>query len=151
MPGDASRKNGQKGGRPKGSRNAATLEKDKVAEAFRQRVFRSADRLFDAQMTLAQGVSHLFKIEKASNKKEKPRHVLVTNEDEIRQYLDGAFEGRDDYYYLTTKEPNNQAITDMLNRSLGKPKESVEVGGTDGAPIRFTLDLNAARDRDRDV
>jgi hypothetical protein len=33
------------------------------------------------------------------------------------------------------KDPNVQAITDLMNRALDKPAEHVEIGGADGGPI----------------
>jgi hypothetical protein len=129
MAGQTSRANGQKGGRPKGKKSAATLEREAVAAAFRQRVLKAADRLFDAQLALASGCSFLYRIERTKSKKqEKARHVLVTDAEEIQRYLDGELDS-EDYYYVTTKEPNNQAIVDMLNRAIGKPKDEIEHSG----------------------
>lgn len=128
------------GGRPKGSKNKATLEKQKVAEAFNQRVMVKADALFNAQLSLAVGSQKVFRIDETGEGKNKKReHVLVTDPDEIKALLDehdgnsGIVEGV--YYYFTTVSPDNKAIDSMLNRTLGKPKETVEVGGEGGGPI----------------
>lgn len=131
MAGETSRENGRKGGRPKGSKSAATLERESIAAAFKQRVMRSADVLFEAQLSLAQGCSFLYRVER--KKGEKDKHVLVTDPDEIKAYLDGEAEG--DYHYITTKEPNNQAIANMLDRGIGKPVEELEVSGKEGGPL----------------
>jgi hypothetical protein len=59
--GNASRQNGQKGGRPQGRKNDATLEREAQLERLRQRVFEAFDPLINAQLSLARGVSYLFK------------------------------------------------------------------------------------------
>ena len=122
-----------KGGRPKGKKSEKTLEKERVMEAYRQRAMKSADRLLSAQMSLALGQQFLYRIDKkrqkdGSYRNDKP--VLVTSESEIRDYLDGVFDGESDcYYYITTKEPENQALEGILNRTFGKPSETIEMKG----------------------
>jgi len=82
-------------GRPKGSKSATTLEKEKAFATLRQRIMRKADLLLDSQFSLAHGQQFLYKIEKTkivgpkggvTYKSEKPK--LVTNEWEIRASLD---------------------------------------------------------------
>lgn len=132
-------------GRPKGSKDPQTIAREKVTEALNQRVFQIADSLLTPQISLAKGQQFLYKIEKTkvvgpkggvSYKAEKPK--LVTSELEIQDYLDylvnvanGDLEDDQDpgatYYFITTKEPSNMAIDSILNRTLGKPKDSVDV------------------------
>lgn len=140
-------------GRPKGKKNKSTLEKESILRAFKERVLRSSDILFNSQITLARGQMFLYKIEKekvvgpkggVSYRSAKP--VFVTNQQEIEDYLEGLITSGDEddpkdpnatYYFITTKEPNNQAIDSMLDRTFGKPKQSLEVGGEGGGPVRF--------------
>src|SRR5690242_8442727 len=98
MAGEASRKNGKKGGRPPGRKNAATLEKEKVLAEVRQRIMRNADQIVSSQLSLTQGLQFLYRIDKVkkigpkggvSYEKQKP--VLVENPEEIAAYLDGEF------------------------------------------------------------
>lgn len=144
-PAHIARENGKKGGRPKGIKDPQTLEREKVQEAINQRIFNIADSLITPQVSLAKGQQFLYKIEKTkivgskggiSYRNEKPQ--LVTSELEIQDYLDnlteetnGDIEEDTDpeatYYFITTKEPNNMAIDSLLNRTLGKPKESLDV------------------------
>lgn len=121
-------------GRPKGKPTKATLEKQKVAEAFNQRVMAKADALFNAQLTLAVGSMKVFRVDETEdNGKKKREHVLVTDADEIKRLLDehdgasGVVEGV--YYYFSEVLPDNRAIDSMLNRALGKPKETLEHAG----------------------
>lgn len=134
MAGDASRFNGKKGGRPKGSKAAKTLERDRVMEAYRQRVHGMADSLLNSQVSLAVGQQFLYRIETDKDgKKSKP--ILVTDPEEITAFLDWEYgDGENvntegEYYYISTKEPDNAAIEGILNRAWGRPKETVEVQG----------------------
>lgn len=123
-------------GRKKGSLARKTLERIAVNAAFNQRVMAHADRLFHAQLSLAVGSQQVFRIDEVKGDDGKPKrvHELVTNPDEIKKLLDehdgcdGVVDGN--YYYLSNVLPDNRALDSMLNRGLGKPKESVEHSGT---------------------
>jgi hypothetical protein len=150
---EIARKNGKKGGRPKGKKSQATLEKEKVLAEMKQRIMRISQRLLDAQLTRAIGMTFLYKIEKEKivgpkggiSYRNKPP-VRVTSEEEIRDYLDnkaakanGDLEDDKDrsatYYYMTTSEPDTHAIDSMYNRTYGKPTQSVEISGPNGAAL----------------
>ena len=143
MAGNASKENGKKGGRPIGSKSASTLEKEKVLAEVRQRIMRKADRLLDAQSSIAQGQQFLYKIEKTkvtgpkggiTYRNERPK--LVDAQWEIQSYLDGLVEEGDmedendpaaTYYFITTKEPNNMAIDSMLDRTFGRAVQYTDI------------------------
>jgi hypothetical protein len=83
MVGNASRKNGEKGGRPPGRKNERTLEREAQLERFKQRVFEAFDPLIDAQLSLARGLSYLYKLDiDEDGKHGKP--ILVTDPEEIQ-------------------------------------------------------------------
>lgn len=148
MPGQASKENGKKGGRPKGAKSASTLEKERVLAEVRERIMRKADILLNAQSSIAQGQQFLYKIEKTkivgpkggiSYRPERPK--LVTSEVEIQAYLDGLvdegeLENENDpsatYYFITTKEPNNMALDSMFNRAFGKPTDYIDLTSKGG-------------------
>ena len=119
-------------GRKRGGKNKATLEKQAVNEAFNQRVMLAADALFNAQLKLATGSQKIFRIdEEEVEGKVKKIHVNVTDADEIKRLLD-LHDGSsgivdESYYYFTEIAPDNRAIDSLLNRALGKPKESVDL------------------------
>jgi len=125
-------------GRPKGSILNTTKEKKAVKAEFDRRVRQHADRLFNAQLNLAVGETVLMVKEYVGEgKNRKVKHTQVTDIDIISQFLDENNGGPttlgedDSWYYLTTRQANNQAIDSLLNRGFGKPTEKVQVeGGT---------------------
>ena len=122
-------------GKKKGTKHKKTLEREAALKVFQERVMKNAEQLYSAQHSLAVGQAFLFRIDTVTEgkKRTKEKPVLVTDEAEIRDYLDGEHDrGPDAYYYITTKEPNNMALDSLLNRAVGKPKESVDITG-DGA------------------
>lgn len=136
MAGTASVQNGRKGGRPKGRKNQATLEKEAILREYRQKVLQAADILFGSQLHLARGVTYLYKIEKelqigpkGGKKYVKSKPKLVTEQWEIESYLMGNIVDGDvgndqdpdaTYYFLTTEKPDNRAIDSMLDRTFGR-------------------------------
>lgn len=139
-------KNGKKGGRPRGTKSAKTLEREKVMSALTQRVLRIADGIVDKQLVLVRGQQFLYKIEKerAGGTAKSPIYrskppELVESKTEIRGYLenlaenDGQYTLEDPndpsatYYFITTKEPDNRAIDSLLNRVFGKATEHIDV------------------------
>jgi len=88
-------------------------------------------------MSLAQGVTYLFKIH-TDSKGNKGKPELVDSQYEISAYLNGEYEGEpDDYYFITTERPDNKAIDSMLDRAFGKAPQKLEHTGKDGDPISF--------------
>jgi hypothetical protein len=65
-------------GRPKGSLDTRTIEKKEAKKQFIDRVIKSVDRLFNAQVSLAEGCSYLYRIEETGEGKNKvKKHVPV--------------------------------------------------------------------------
>lgn len=138
-------------GGKKGKRTAKVLEREAVFAAWRQKAMYAAQTLLHSQLALAKGSQYLFRIDKdkvvgpkggVTYKNRKP--VLVTNPAEMEEYLAGMIrEGDEDdekdpgasYYFLTAKDPENQAIADIMNRAFGKPKEFIELSGDKSNPV----------------
>lgn len=120
-------------GRKRGGKNKKTLEKQAITEAFNQRVMIAADSLFHAQLTLALGSVRVFRVDEIEDGKSKKRiHTLVEDVDRIKEVLDetdgsGGATIEDDYYFVQQVSPDNKAIDSLLNRALGKPKDSLDV------------------------
>ncbi len=149
-------------GRKKGKKEAKTLEREKVLEGVRQRIMGISHLLVDKQLVLARGQQFLYKIEKEWIKTGKgdkagywrnKKPELVEDESTIRWYLEnltdeanGDVEANDDpsatFYFLTVKEPNNQAIDSMLNRTFGSPVQSTKLVGDDGKAAPITIQVS---------
>lgn len=115
------------GGRKKGQLAQATLDKMKVKKNLDQRFLRATDKIANAQIALASGLSFLYRVH-TDKKGVRSKPELITSQSDIESYLEGSFEhDESDYYYITTKEPSNQAIDSILNRVHGKPTESLDV------------------------
>jgi hypothetical protein len=105
-------------GKPKGTKNAKTLEKEAIREHIRQRVVRDLDPMLDAQIDNAKGIKHFMKRDPKTGKFER-----LTDPDQIVAALnaDGAEEGSS--YWIYAKDPSPQSWTDLANRAADKPKE----------------------------
>jgi hypothetical protein len=117
------------GGRKEHGKNQKTVEREARLEAFRERVGKHADRLFNAQANLATGEQYLFvKVTTGSGKDRKTHTEIVTDPEVIKQYLDDELDNSDDeYYYLSTKPANNMAIDSLLNRAFGTPNKNIDL------------------------
>lgn len=116
-------------GRPKHSKNPQTVEKEEARRRFIDRVDKKVDELFNAQYSLAVGVHLLFKTAKDDNGKDLPA-VQVTDPEEIKAYIDGDTD-TNLYYFIAAQKPDNKAITSMLDRAWGRPKESMDITSGD--------------------
>lgn len=151
----AARENGKKGGRKTG-KTPAIIERDAAIKVFREKVAQNADRLFQWQLGLAKGAQYLFRIDKewvkTGSKKNgeengffrNKKPVLVESPTEMLQYLEDEITNGDDqddqdpaasYYFLVAKDPSNQAIDSMLDRTFGRAKSELEVNITIPKPI----------------
>ncbi len=158
MPGNASRENGKKGGRPKGAKSESTIRREQILAALRERIMQSADSLFNAAKSSAIGNQFLFKIVTTYEGKKKIRSkpILVEDIDEISEYIDRLDrENRGDeipdeeidhdvYYFMSTKEPNIQAFKELVDRAFGRNVESVDLT-SGGKPIPLLHVLNHKR------
>lgn len=138
-------------GRPTGSTNKATKEKKEAEQYFKDRVVKSIGKIVNSQMNLAQGCQMLFKIETTKDDKgreTKSRPILITSQDEIENYLAGEYEDGDDYYFITTKRPDNRALDSLVDRVFGKARQNIGLDGGDiDKPIRL---FNYVRDNNSD-
>jgi hypothetical protein len=147
------------GGRKTGSKNKGTIMQVVAKSKFDQKVLRLQNRLLNAQASKAIGQQFLYKIEKefvSTGKDNKGYYKnlapkLVEDEEEIFAYLEelaeknGSLDNENDpattYYFLTTKEPDNNAIDSLLNRVHGKAKEAIDVN----VNVKFSLKELAER------
>lgn len=114
-------------GMPKGKKTRKTIQKEIELAYIKERVSRAKETIIDAQLSLARGLSYLYRIDKdAKGNNKKPE--LVTAQYEIEAYLSGEAD-EDSYYYITTVRPENNAIDSLLDRTVGKPIQKNQIEG----------------------
>lgn len=133
-------------GRPKGSENEDTKKRRIAEREYKERVVAHIHDLFNSQLALSKGLSYMFRIDETEDSKGKKirEHVLVESPDEMKDVLDdldGSTSGvsGDNYYYITTKAPDNKAIDSMLDRVFGRPKQSTVLEDPDGNALTFVV------------
>jgi hypothetical protein len=104
-------------GRPKGSKEPKTLEKEEARRFLRERVIASLGDLIDSQIENAKGLKYLIARDKKSGKFRRLGEA------------DAALAGdsENEVVEVWEKDPNVSAFTDLLNRTLDKPTEHVEM------------------------
>lgn len=113
-----------KGGRPKGF--------DKVLEHDRLRdmVIARMDRMAQAQISAAEGVSYLMAREKKGGKfvplTEEMARAIVSGKDKEHEAVE-----------VWEKQPSTQAFVYLIDRVFGRPTESVEMEHTGGLDITW--------------
>lgn len=147
MPTNPKEKNNKGGKRPgagrkKGSKSFTTLEREKILEEWKNGVAKRTRGLLQAQTVLATGCIKVFVIRShwegsGKNKKlVKSKPEIVEDEEEIISALDFEYGQGDsphtetEYYFVATKDPENNAINSLMDRTFGKAKEQVEVKHT---------------------
>ncbi len=113
----------KKGGRPKG-KTELTLAKERVQHEIEQKILGMAEKLVNSQATVAQGCSFLYVVTTDKDgKRGKPE--LVTDKETIGAYLAGDLENaQGEFYYITTEKPDSRAVDSLLDRGIGKVKNT---------------------------
>lgn len=132
-----------------GKVSAKKLEERRVNAEVKRQIMLRAPEIVRAQMLPALGQNFVYRIDEEENEKGKVisrKHVLVTDPQEIAEALDAMEAGGehpdDKYYYVTTKEPDWRAGDALLDRSIGKPTETLQLE----AGASFSL-IGLARER----
>ncbi len=142
-----------KGGMPKGYMTPEKKELKDLKLAMQQKIAAKADRLITAQMALAVGMPRLwvrekqtFEVLNKNGKASKKTHWTsrpADREEDYQLYLtlehneNGSAKDNElgvEFYYQQGTA-NNQAISNLLDRAFGKPKENVELGEDPDAPL----------------
>lgn len=106
-----------KGGRPKGAKNKATLDKEAAREALREIVKARLLPMTNAQCDAAEGIKHLMFRDPKTGKFERVKD---------EEGMDVALASEGEAVWIYTKDPATAAFTDLLNRTLDKPADHVE-------------------------
>lgn len=112
-----------------------TIASRKATVAMQMRVVRQTPALINSLVVLARGVSYLMRVEKIGGKL---RSSIVKDKAEIIAYLDGELQDTETktYHYITTEKPEINAINSLLDRTYGKPRQTIGLdGGAEGKPI----------------
>lgn len=133
------------GVRKQGVKALENISKEVIEEEVNKRIGHHAHQLLNAQLSLAIGTQHLYKVHVKYDKKGNPQktHHLVTDPEEIREYLDNPAKVQgSDYFVITTKQPSETAINAALDRLLGKASTKIvganNADGSEG-PIKVVV------------
>lgn len=113
------------GGKPKGYKAPATIEKELERERLRQMVCAELEPMTMAQIAHAKGVHYMVLRHKDGT---------FTRATDVKQ-LDAALAAGAAAFNIFTQAPNTQAYSDLVNRALDKPAEQLKVTGEDGGPV----------------
>ena len=135
-------------GRPKHSKNATTVEKEEAIRQFKERVAKNVDKLFNSQLDLATGEKYLM-VTRTIGKGAKARREteIVTDPILIKQFLDDELDDTEtEWYFMSTKPANNQALEGLLNRAFGKATESIDHNIEGRLEVTPLLDINKLKE-----
>jgi predicted lipase len=110
------KRTGNPRGRPKG------WDKVKAHDRLRELIWQHQDSLHEAQIKNALGIRYLVSRDKKTGKFTK----LTEAEAEARS-KDAAWQRDNETLEVWDERPNIQAYSDLMNRTLGKPSEHLEV------------------------
>ena len=131
-------------GKPKGTKHQQTIDREKVLEEAKNIIAGRTRKLIDTQTILAMGAIKIYKIHyhwEGSAKKRtliKDKPEIVEDDQEIIHVIDWEFgsgamgdpnnhdqeDQEYDYYFVMTKEPDNQALNSLMDRTFGKATEN---------------------------
>jgi len=131
-------------GRPKGKKNQSTIDREKILEEAKNIIAGRTRKLVDTQTILAMGSIKIFKIHfhwEGSGKKRtliKDKPEIVENDEEIAHVIDWEYGGGSmgnpndhdsedeeyNYFFVMTKDPDNQALNSLMDRTFGKATEN---------------------------
>ena len=123
-----------------GSKQAKTIEKEAARALLRQMVYARLPQLVNAQLASAEGIAHFMLRDPESGQFQR-----LTDPDQIQAALNAPNAAEGSTYYIFTKDPSIQAFTDLANRALDKPVESVDMNISGDAEL--LAKLHAARKR----
>jgi len=125
-------------GRPKGAKSSKTIDKEIALEQMRQMILQEMKPILRGALDSARGLTVMFQKRKVKNKatgkyERTGELVRVTSLERVEELLKGNCSG-DDWYYITTKDPNMVAIKELWDRTYGRTKENLDIT-SGGKPI----------------
>jgi hypothetical protein len=120
-------------GRPKGKKDPETIERERQAALLQRRRLRVVDRIFNAQLALAEGTTFVYEVVQVGTAKHpKEEHRVVTDPERIARFLDrerlgAADDPNENYMYITTEKPDGKMIADIFDRAFGRAPQAIEM------------------------
>lgn len=130
MAGDASRRNGRLGGKPKGYKHVKTIEKEMERERLRQLVVQHMEPMTLAQIEHAKGVSYMVL--------RLPDGTFARATDAAQ--IDAACKAGGEAFRIFTQAPNPASYKDLMDRALDKAQEPPQ-------ELKLTGTLSIVRER----
>ena len=118
-------------GKPKGTLWPTTIRKQQMREKLLALVEAEVEPIVKAQIANAKGLDHFFLRDEKTK-----QFVKIDDPKTIEVALNCGDEGS--YYWIHTKDPSTQAFTALMDRSIDKPIEQLELTGKDGGPLIVT-------------
>lgn len=132
-------------GRPPGALNKATeaakASKEAMRELLRRRVSETFLPLVDSQISNAQGIKYFVLRDKKTGKFTRIGH------DAVKLLIEGDDPEATESIEVWEKDPSVQAFTDLMNRAIDKPVETVDMAVTGTLEIELVNRLAAGRKR----
>ena len=125
-------------GRPKGTKNPATLTKEAARLALAQVVYNHMEDLVSAQIANAKGLRYLVTRDKRTGKFIRVTETMARAKD---------LGENEEIIEVWEKDPNVQAFTDLMNRAIDKAKEQPQEVQISGSISLVNERLLAARKR----
>lgn len=135
---EASRENGQLGGRPPGP-HPNTIKKAEIRKMILDRYAERVNEMVDAQMDHAIGVAYMVL--------RNPDGTYARATD-VKQ-IEAACAAGAQAFKIFTQAPNPQAFVAVSDRAIDRPTEHHEISGPDGGAVEVTLASRLAAGRKR--
>jgi hypothetical protein len=118
------------GGRPKGSKSKTgkALDREVARAALRAAVIAKIGPLVESQIANAMGLKYLVVRDKRTGKFLRVSEAMAKS-----KAKDGV--GDNEVIEVWEKDPSVQAFTDLMNRTIDRPPESVELNQTGSSTI----------------
>lgn len=119
-------------GMPKGTVTVATREKQAAKEILKERVMARLIPIIDAGIDSATGIKHFM-----LRNPDDGTFKRLTNAEEIDAALAHPDAKEGSSFWIYVKDPQTPAMSDLLNRAIGKPIEEVQAEVKGGLTIRW--------------
>lgn len=129
-----------KRGRPKGSKNKSGIDKEVLRAVIRAKVAEHMGPMLDAQIANAKGIKYLVARERKGGK------FVRLDEQRVKAILGGK-DSEHEMIEVWEKDPSVQAFTDLMNRTVDKPAETMNATVDLSITQNIEARLKAARER----